>query len=186
MTSEKTAAVGIREVYEWAEAIAYSLAAVVILFTFVFRIVGVDGQSMEKTLQDGNRLIITSIGYTPKQGDIIVFPVNPKVETHPLIKRVIAVGGQTVDVDYKTNTVTVDGKVLDESSYFNGKMNPPLITDPISFPVKVPAGKVFVMGDNRNFSYDGRSASIGFIDDRDILGHVVFRIYPFGGFGRVG
>lgn len=168
------------EVYEWAEAIVFSLVCVVLLFTFVFRIVGVDGHSMENTLQDKDRVIITRLNYTPKQGDIVVFPVkDPNVASMPLIKRIIAVGGQTVDIDFAKGVVKVDGKTLNE----------PYIKEPtyregdVKFPIKVPAGKVFVMGDNRNNSLDGRFQEIGFIDVRDILGRAIFRIYPLGKIG---
>ncbi|MDR3644635.1 MAG: signal peptidase I [Clostridia bacterium] len=172
------------ELFEWAEAIVFSLAAVVLLFTFVFRIVGVDGQSMENTLFNGDRLVISRMSYTPKQGDVIVFPVSPSVETKPLIKRIIAVGGQTVNIDYKKGTVTVDGKVLSEP-YIKEVMLSPVLPDPVNFPLTVPKGKVFVMGDNRNNSLDGRSGEIGFVDTRDILGRVLFRIFPLNEIGAL-
>ena len=171
----------VSELYEWAEAIVFSLAVVVLLFTFVFRIVGVDGSSMENTLQNGDRVIISNLNYTPKQGDIIVFPVNQEVLKMPLIKRVIAVGGQTVDIDYSKGTVKVDGKTLTEP--YIKELTTVKWPNTISFPIKVPKGKVFAMGDNRNDSRDSRFPEIGFIDTRNILGKAILRIFPFGKFG---
>lgn len=169
------------ELYEWAEAIVFSLVCVVLLFTFVFRIVGVDGHSMENTLHNGDRVIISRINYTPKQGDIIVFPVkDPNIAAMPLIKRIIAVGGQKVDIDFANGIVKVDGKVLNESSYIK---EPTTREGDVQFPLVVPKGKVFVMGDNRNNSLDGRFKEIGFVDERDILGKAVFRIFPLSKIG---
>ena len=167
-----------REIVEWMEAIVYSLVAVVLIFTFLFRIVGVDGESMTNTLQDQDRLIVTHLFYEPKQGDIIV-TTQPSAVNKPLIKRIIAVEGQTVDINFETHQVIVDGEVLDE----------PYIREPtsrkgdIEFPITVEPGKVFVMGDNRNDSLDSRFAEVGQIDKRYILGKAVFRIFPFNAIG---
>lgn len=167
------------DLYEWAEAVVFSLSFVVLLFTFIFRIVGVDGISMLNTLQNGDRVIISDINYTPKQGDIIV--LSTKALDKPIIKRVIATGGQTVNINYESHQVFVDGKELSEPyikepTAFEG-------VGPVKMPVTVPKGDVFVMGDNRNESLDSRSSEIGMIDIRYILGKAVFRIFPFNGFG---
>ena len=102
-----------REIFEWLETIAFSLVAVVLLFTFVFRIVGVDGDSMMNTLQDKDRLIITHLFYHPKQGDIVII-TQPNSVNKPLVKRIVALGGQTVDIDTDRGLVYVDGEVIDE------------------------------------------------------------------------
>lgn len=175
------------ELYEWMDAIVVTLIAVVILFTLVFRIVGVQGKSMLETLHEGDRVIISNLFYTPSQGDIVVISRNytndeNQVSTRdnePIIKRVIATEGQTVDIDFDTGVVTVDGQVLDEP-YINTPTN---LHYDVEFPQTVPEGCIFVMGDNRNNSLDSRSSEIGMIDERYVLGHAVFRILPFGSFG---
>ena len=165
------------ELYDWVEAVVFSVGVIVLIFTFLFRIVGVKGESMMNTLQDGNRVIISDINYRPKTDDIVV--LSTKAVSDPIIKRVIATGGQTVNIDYSTNTVYVDGKPISE----------PFIKEPmyqsgdVKLPTTVPKGHVFVMGDNRNDSFDSRFSQIGMIDDRYILGHAVFRLYPFSEIG---
>ncbi len=163
------------ETYDWLEAVVFSIAVVVMIFTFFFRIVGVQGPSMENTLQNGDRVIISILGYHPKAGDIVVLN-TPAVPTSPIIKRIIAVGGQRVNINYQTGAVYVDGKLrqekyIRETTTFEGE-------DPVPMPVKVPKGFVFVMGDNRNNSFDSRSSAIGNVDMRNIMGHAVLRIFP--------
>lgn len=168
------------ELYEWAESIVFALAIIVLIFTFFIRPVGVSGPSMQNTLQSGDKVIITNINYKPKQGDIIV--LSTKAVDDPIIKRVIAVGGQTVDIDYSKNKVYVDGREFDAP--IKEPMNEPMTGRPmLKMPLKVPAGCVFVMGDNRNDSFDSRFAEIGIINDRDIIGHAVFRLLPFDKIG---
>lgn len=168
------------EILEWLESIAISIFIVILVFTFVFRIVIVDGSSMFPTLEDGQRLVISHLFYTPKQGDIVV--VNSKGLNKTIIKRVIATEGQTVDINFDKHTVTVDGKTLDE----------PYINEPTirndggnNYPLVVPKNTIFVMGDNRNNSTDSRNSLVGFIPIDDVLGKAVFRIYPFDRFGRI-
>ena len=170
----------IKEIYEWLEAVVFSLAIVVLLFTFVFRVVGVDGDSMLPTLVDGDRVILSNFFYKPERGDIVV-TTQPNAVHKPLIKRIIALEGQEIDIDFKTGDVKVDGEVLDEK-YINART---AASGDTAFPLTVPKGKVFVMGDNRNHSLDSRSSSIGLIDVRYLLGKTVFRIFPFGGFGGI-
>jgi signal peptidase I len=167
------------ETYEWAESIVFALAIVVLIFTFILRPVGVIGISMQNTLHDGDKVVISNIHYTPKQGDIIVLS-TPAVAS-PIIKRVIAVGGQTVNIDYTTDKVYVDGKVY--NAPIKEAMVPPQGDALTKLPVKIPVGCVFVMGDNRNNSYDSRYTAIGIIKDKDIIGHAIFRIMPFSAFG---
>jgi len=169
-----------KELYDWAQALVFSIVFIVVLFTFFVRIIGVDGPSMEPTLYNNDKIVLTNMFYTPKQGDIIVFRKKSFLD-EPLVKRVIATEGQTVDIDFITHEVRVDGVLLDE----------PYIKAPISragdvvFPVTVPEGYVFVLGDNRNNSADSRLSSLGMIDMRYILGHVIYRVYPFDEIGAI-
>ncbi len=172
--------------YDWAGTIVVSLIAVVVLITFFFRIVIVDGDSMMNTLIDGDILLMRQINYKPKQGDIVIISRNYDNEVlysdqssdsrQAIIKRVIAVEGQTVDIDTDAGIVYVDGVALDE----------PYIKDPTTvnrgteYPLYVEEGTVFVMGDNRLISKDSRTASVGLIDCRYILGKAVFRVAPWG------
>lgn len=185
----------ITSIYEWVEVVCTALFTVVLLFTFIFRMVTVDGPSMKETFQHGDRLIISNLFYTPKTGDVVVVQDVTDVTGQlkgPIIKRVIAVGGETVDIDKTTWKVTVTHKdgsvtVLDEP-YVNrvpGDMGfvgvegykelgmPNVVTD---YPHTVKDGYVFVMGDNRNNSLDSRL--LGDIDERMILGKVYFRLIP--------
>ena len=157
------------------------LVFVTILFVFAIRLVGVDGQSMYPTLQDGDRLtLLSNFVYRPEVGDIVVLKA-PGVEQGPLVKRVIAMDGQTVDIDFETGDVWVDGVLLDEP-YIN---DPTTRYEGVNFPLTVPEGYVFVLGDNRLHSSDSRDPSIGCIDKRYVLGKALQVIYPISRFGGV-
>ena len=157
------------------------LVFVTILFVFAIRLVGVDGQSMYPTLQDGDRLtLLSNFVYRPEVGDIVVLKA-PGFEQGPLVKRVIAMDGQTVDIDFETGDVWVDGVLLDEP-YIN---DPTTRYEGVYFPLTVPEGYVFVLGDNRLHSSDSRDPSIGCIDKRYVLGKALQVIYPISRFGGV-
>lgn len=165
-------------VYDLVSVVMSSFIIIALVFTFVFRLVGVDGESMTNTLQHGDWLLtVNKAEYV--QGDIVVITQDTYFH-EPLIKRVIATGGQTVDIDYETATVYVDGKALDEPYVRENFINKKL--DYRSFPYTVPEGHLFCMGDNRNGSTDSRSSLVGPIDEREILGKAVVRILPFGDF----
>lgn len=164
--------------YDLISVVMSSFIIIAVVFAFLFRLVGVDGQSMTNTLQHGDWLLTyNKTEYV--QGDIIVITQETYFQK-PLIKRVIAVGGQTVDIDYNTATVYVDGVALDEpyvrEDYLIKKM------DYREFPYTVPEGHLFCMGDNRNGSSDSRSSLVGPIDEREVLGKAFVRILPFGDF----
>ncbi len=165
-------------VYDFISIIMTSFIIIAFIFTFAFRLVGVVGHSMESTLSEGNWLL-TYQKDTYDYGDIVVI-TQPNYFDEPLIKRVIATGGQTIDIDYDTSTVYVDGKALNEpytkDDYILRK------SDDIDFPYTVPEGCLFCMGDNRNGSTDCRSTLLEPIDQRYILGKAFIRILPFNEF----
>lgn len=174
----------IKTVYDYLETFCFALAAMIVLFLFVFRVVTVDGDSMRETLHDGDRLIISNMFYSPKTGDIVVInPENHSASDEPIIKRVIASGGQTVFIDYENWEVYVDGEKLDEPyiapmrEFYGGTMNVSTVPE-FRGEFVVDEGKVFVMGDNRNNSTDSRSPKYGEIGENRILGRVLFRLYP--------
>lgn len=164
-----------REMYEWVQALVCSVLAVVVVFTFAVRLIGVDGHSMLPSLQDGDRLLVLNAmlcgGYEP--GDIVVLRKESFLPT-PIVKRVIATEGQVVDIDFGSGVVYVDGQRLHED-YVN---EPTFTPEGMEFPLTVPEGSVFVMGDNRNNSTDSRSDRLGTIDQRYIIGRAVFLAVP--------
>lgn len=163
----------VRSVYEMVSVLVTSVITIMLIFTFIFRIAGVIGPSMQPTLSDGDKLIVTAFNKKPAIGDIIII-TQPNPFNEPLVKRIIALEGQTVDIDFLKGIVTVDGK---PESYGYG-----LTTDEfdVDFPLKVEKGCVFVLGDNRHHSTDSRSTTVGQIDMDYILGKVVFRFMPAG------
>lgn len=173
------------ELYEWVEAIAFALAIVVILFTFVFRVISIDGPSMESTLFDEDRLIVTNFFYTPEQGDVVVITQDNDYDNVPIIKRVIAVENQTIDIDASTGVVTVDGVALDESAYIDEDKTLIWAGDWAEYPYTVPEDCVFVLGDNRRNSFDSRDQRLGVVHNENILGKAILRIYPFDSIGGI-
>ncbi len=170
------------DLYFWLQALVAVLTALILIFTFVGRIIVVDGSSMEPTLYHGDLLLLQSVGYTPKQGDVVVLTKEFEDADGPIVKRVIATGGQHVVIDYDAGTVTVDGEVLDEPYIKEAMVRPPeeSITD-----ILVPEGSIFVMGDNRNHSSDGRNVTLGAVDERYLLGRALWVIFPFRDFGAI-
>ena len=172
------------DLFAWLQALTVALLLLIVVFTFFGRIIGVDGFSMESTLDDKDMLLLQCIAYEPEQGDIVVLHKNFGEITSPIVKRVIAVGGQTVEIDYPTSTVYVDGQPIDEP-YINETMFPPGSPYMQHTYWEVPEGSVFVMGDNRNASSDSRDDRLGCVDTRYILGHALYVIFPFQHFGSV-
>lgn len=168
------------DILDWYDALVFALAVLVLVFAFCARIVVVSGSSMNNTLTDGDRLLVQSTFYTPQRGDVVV--VDSYINYgKPLVKRVIAKGGDTVDIDVEQGLVYVNGEALDEPYVPEGTLS----TGNVEFPLTVPEGTLFLMGDNRQHSTDSRSSDVGFIDERDILGKVVLRIYPFNKIGLI-
>lgn len=171
-------------VYDYLETFSYALGLMMLLLLFVFRMVSVDGSSMETTLHDHDKLIIYNLFYSPETGDIVVInPESNKPDAEPIIKRVIATEGQKVRIDYQNWAVYVDGVKLDEP-YIEGKrmegfpMNSIDMPNDPNYEFEVQEGKVFVMGDNRNGSADSRDDTYGQIDANRILGRAVIRLAP--------
>ncbi len=174
------------DLYFWLQALVLALVVLILLFTFVGRIMSVDGPSMLPTLHDKDLIALRSIGYTPKQGDVIVLTKDFSHHVdYPIVKRVIAVGGQSVYIDYAESKVYVDNVPLDEP-YINESImcypGPQLGI----YELTVPEGSVFVLGDNRNNSTDSRHPDLAAIDHRYILGKVSFVLFPLRNFGTLG
>ena len=169
-----------QNIVEWYEALIFALAFLVLLFTFVVRVVAVNGSSMVPTLNSGDRLLVQSSLFQVERGDVVV--IDSYIDYgKPLVKRVIAVGGDQVDINAETGEVFVNGQLLDEPYIAEATRQ----KGDMEFPLTVPEGYLFVMGDNRMHSTDSRYQDIGFIDERDILGQVLYRTYPFSAIGSI-
>lgn len=166
--------------FDWVRCILFAISIVVICLTFVFRLVDVDGSSMDDTLATKDKVIVTNFFYTPKNNDIVVISHGTEYP-NPIIKRVIATEGQTVKLDYENNRIIVDGIVIDEpyikGTTFSGNYGDNVI------PEVIPEGKLFVLGDNRKVSLDSRSTEIGLVDVENVIGKAQFVAFPFNDFG---
>ena len=179
------------EIFEILEMLASVTICVMLCFAFVARLNIVDGHSMDQTLADRQYLVVSDVLYTPEAGDIVVVhDITASPYDAPIVKRVIATGGQTVEIDFKTWTLTVDGTVVEEPyRYLNPELG--LLTANYNmdaegcFRVTVPEGEIFVMGDNRNGSGDSRQYALGTIDERCVVGRAYFRIFPMDTFGTL-
>lgn len=175
--------------FEVFEAFIRAIIVVLVILTFFFKICSVVGASMNNTLEQNERLLVQSIGYSPSEGDIIVFHQTGTLN-EPVVKRVIATGNRWVKIDYDNKLLYVSDDdsfdstdIVDESAY--AYFNTGSYTKSGSYTVFVPKGFLFVLGDNRNNSTDSRSFSIGLVDERRVLGKVILRFYPFDKFGTV-
>lgn len=168
-----------RELYDWIQSLIMALIFCVLLFSFFIRLIDVSGPSMNPTLYEGNKMLVSALLYKPKAGDVVVFRnVNENNEEKALVKRVIATGGQEVNIDFDRGIVYVDGEPLEEDYAAEA------IHSKLDFigPKTVPDGCVFVLGDNRNSSRDSRARSIGMVDERLIVGRVYAVVYPISEF----
>lgn len=184
----------LKEIFDYFELFIVSACAVLILFSFATRICRVDGPSMLNTLHDSEMLLVTDLFYAPERGDIVVFHQTgdqPNDLNEPIVKRVIATEGEWIDIN------NVNGKL--QVTVYDSNYQNPIVLDEYyaryddgvgyykydSYPIQVPEGCTFVMGDNRGVSLDSRSSTIGFVDNRRILGKVVCRVLPFDKFGLI-
>lgn len=179
----KRAGKATRSVFEWVEDLSIALVVVAIIFTFFVRVITVDGGSMNPNYYDGDRVIVTGNIIDVEQGDVVIVT---NVLKSPIIKRVIATEGQTVDFDKDAKAVLVDGIPVDDTQF--GVENG--ITEinwqnygTLDFPATVPEGCVFVLGDNRVLSLDSRYTDVGMVDKRNILGITIFKLFPFDDIG---
>ena len=176
-TSAEKKTSGASEAYDWIQCLVSALLICVLVFAFFVRIIGIKGSSMVPTFHNADSVIISNLFYQPKYGDVVVLR-KQTFQKEPIIKRVIATGGQTVNL--VDGVVYVDGVALDEP-YTLGKASYPLdysltgVT--MSYPYTVPEGSVWVMGDNRTNSLDSRY--FGAVSVDDITSRAVFIFWPF-------
>lgn len=163
-----------KEIYDWIHCLSIALIICVVIFAFFVRLIDVRGTSMNPTLNNGDKMLVSGLFYSPKAGDVVVFKKDEYDPERALVKRVIATEGQVINIDFDNGIVYVDGEAIQEDYI----MEP--TTNKIDFigPQTVPEGCVFVMGDNRNASTDSRKTEIGMVDSRLILGKAYFVVYP--------
>ena len=169
------------EAFSMLQDLVYMLSVITILFVFFFRLVGVDGSSMYPTFVDQDYLVLESnVLYRDiEAGDIVVMNVPYFENEGPIVKRVIATGGQTVDIEFDSGEVYVDGARLDEPYTFEPTYESyGAYGVSLDYPVTVPEGSIFVMGDNRNHSADSRFAPVGCVDESCVLGKVLLIVFP--------
>ena len=186
---------------DWLEILSIALSVVILVFTFIFRVATIEGQSMEPTFYEHEKVVVSNLNYTPKYGDVVIISRNYKNDCtvtstdrdeKPIIKRVIATEGQTVKIDFDEGVVYVDDKRLNEP-YTATPTNRYFTEDDVKRFAKgviVPDGCIFVLGDNRNNSLDSRSEIIGdrgdgMVNVKFIIGKVLFRIFPLNKFGGI-
>ncbi|MBR0355220.1 MAG: signal peptidase I [Oscillospiraceae bacterium] len=171
-----------KESYDWIQSIITALIICIVVFLFFVRVIDVSGDSMNPTLIDGEKMLVSGLFYKPKQGDVVIFKTDDYNPDKALVKRVIATEGQVVNIDFDNGIVYVDDVPLEEDYIAE------LTRVKIDFrgPWTVPEGNVFVMGDNRNQSTDSRDKRIGNVDEKEIIGRAYAVIYPFSEFRRIG
>ena len=178
--TEKTEGSG--SILEYLHDVVYILALILVLFTFCMRVVIVSGSSMFSTLVDGDYLLLINrpLCGELEQGDIVVASMERFKDGEPIVKRVVATEGQTVDIDFRAGIVYVDGVALEEEYTYT----PTHLSEGMEFPLVVEEGCLFLMGDNRGDSRDSRAPEIGLVDEREILGRAVFLLMPGTGTGE--
>ena len=172
------------EILDWIETLVLYCFVALLIFTCICKLVIVDGPSMEPTLYNNQKLIVSNLFYTPKSGDIIIFNNKTSLMEKTLVKRVIATEGQKIKIDFDSGFIYIDGEGPISEDYIKSattleeNFNSYYEKDENGY-VTVPESCVFVLGDNRGNSTDSRSAAVGFVPVDNIIGKVIFRIYPF-------
>ncbi len=175
------------ELYTWLHDLVFCLAFVTVFFVFFVRLVGVSGPSMTPTLLDGDNVVLLSNFFyrDVEVGDVVVMRIPSYDPKQPIVKRVIATEGQEVDINFETAQVYVDGVLLQED-YINDMLLPMInYADGLQYPVTVPEGCLFIMGDNRNQSADSRYAPIGLADEQYVMGKVLAVVWPWQRIGTL-
>jgi len=178
---EKTPSVRFQGLYLWMQSLVMMLLVIMFIVAFIGKPIEVRMASMTPTLLEGDRMIVRSIFYTPQRGDVVVFARHDFQDGQAIVKRVVALEGDVVDIDIDTGTVYLNGQALYEP-FTNGPTNR---AGDMSYPFTVPAGHVFVIGDNRNNSMDSRNTEIGPVDEREIIGQVVAVVLPLSRIGLI-
>ena len=162
-------------VFDWVSAIVTAVMAVVLVFTFFVQLISVDGASMQPTLYHGDRLLVLNRTFCDfEAGDVVIVQQYNAPLDERIVKRIIATGGQTVDIDFDAGVLYVDGQALEEP--YTGE--PTYTPEGVEFPLTLGEDEVFVMGDNRNHSTDSRSSMLGPLDERYILGKAFLLVFP--------
>ena len=168
---------------DWLDSLGAALAIVVVLFTVVLRVPAVVGPSMLPNLQEGDRVVVSCLERDFQPSDVVVIESSGTALGEKIVKRIVAVEGQEVDIDFDAGVVYVDGEPLDESAYISNGITTRF--NDMEFPQVVPEGCVFVLGDNREVSLDSRDTRVGMVDCRHIIGKVRLVLLPFAHFGFV-
>jgi len=169
-----------QEIYQYLSSMVVVMVSMILIFAFVARLSVVEGASMENTLFEGDVVLVRSLFYTPEQGDVVVL-TKESFQEESIVKRVIAVAGQRVYVDYAAGAVYVDGVALEEdyiSAFVTGPNYPDELID-----VTVPEGHIYVLGDNRGVSLDSRYPPIGLVDERCVIGQGIMVLFPLSDLG---
>lgn len=170
------------EAYDWIQCLTSALIICVCVFVFAIRIIDVNGTSMVPTLRNRDKMLVSNLFYEPKAGDVVIFKKDEYDPEKALVKRIIATEGQEINIDFENGIVYIDGEAIGEEGIIAELTHRKL--DFIG-PQTVPAGCVFVMGDNRNNSNDSRDKRIGMVDARLILGRAYYVIYPVSEFRKI-
>jgi len=166
--------------FDWTRALIGAVLGVVLIFLFVAQLITVQGPSMQNTLYAGDKVIVVKAPLCKiEAGDIVMVKQYNAPLNDTIIKRVVAVGGQTIDIDFYNGAVYADGKALEED-YIAERT---YMDEGMQFPITLEEGEVFLMGDNRNHSTDSRSPMLGVVDERYVVGEAVFLLFPGPNYG---
>ena len=165
----------VANIYSFLSTLLLCMTVIFVLFVCVFRLVSVDGDSMYPNLNNGDKIIVSDFLYTPDYGDIIAVGRTEK-EPSAFIKRIIALGGDEIFIDFDKHIITVNGQIITEDYLVYGALSE---KGDFTYPLTVPENCVFVLGDNRNDSLDSRFSEVGFVDVNEITGKAIFKLFPF-------